>query len=103
MQVDDSPSDNTTPQGKANDKCRPKSSATVPESTDILADVADETGETIESQEADTSEAAGETGDADGTEGEEARETTPSASRTSNEVRELIHGLMRKSTILDNC
>ena len=36
-------------------------------------------------------------------EGEEAQEATPSTSMTSNEVRELIHGLMRKSMILDDC
>ena len=101
--IDDGPSDDTTPQGKANGKCRPKSSANAPGSTDLLADEADKTGKTIESQEADTSEAAGETGDTGRTEGEEAQETTPSATRTSNEMRELIHGLMRKSTILDNC
>ena len=53
----DCPSDNTTPQGKATDKCRPKSSAKVPESTDHSLDVANETGETIDSQEADASEA----------------------------------------------
>ena len=103
MHVDDGPSDDTTPQGKATDKCRPKSSVSVPESTDLLTDVADETGETIESQEADTSEAAAEAGDADHEEGKEAQEATPSSSMTSNEVRELIHGLMRKSTILDDC
>ena len=68
-----------------------------------MTDVADETGETIESQEADTSEVAAEAGDADHAEGEEAQEATPSSSMTSNEVRELIHGLMRKSTTLDDC
>ena len=103
MHVDDGPSDDTTPQGKATDKCKPKSSANVPESTDLSVEVADETGETIESQEADTSEAAGETGDADQAVGEEVQETTPSANKTPNEVRELIHGLMRKSMILDDC
>ena len=101
--VEDGPSDDTTPQGKATDKCRPKSSAKVSDSTDLSLDVADEMGDTIESQEADTSEAAGETGDTDQAEGEEAPEATPSTNMTSNEMRELIHGLMRKSKILDDC
>ena len=60
-------------------------------------------GDTIESQEADTSEAAGETGGTDQAEVEETPEVTPSTNMTSNEMRELIHGLMRKSKILDDC
>ena len=103
MNVDDDPGDDTTPQGKATDKCRPKSSAKVPESTDLSLDVADETGDTIDSQEVDTSGVTGGTGDTDQAEGEETQEDAPSANRTSNELRELIHGLMRKSTILDDC
>ena len=103
MHVDDGPSDDTTPQGKATDKCRLKSSANVPESTDMSLDVVDETVETIESQEADTSEVVGETGNTDQAEGEETQEVTPSNDMTPNEVKELIHGLMRKSTILDDC
>ena len=103
MHVDDGPSDDTTPQGKATDKCRPKSSADVPESMDMSLDVADETVETIESQEADTSEVVGETGNTDQAEGEETQEVTPSNDMTPNEVKELIHSLMRKSTILDDC
>ena len=103
MHIDDGPSDDTTPQGKATDKCRPKSSANVPESTDISPDVADETGETIESQEAETIEVTGETDNTDQTEGEESQEKMPSNDMTPNEVKELIHGLMRKATILDDC
>ena len=94
----DGPSDSATPQGKATDKCRPKSSTKVPESTDLPLDVADETGETIDSQEADASEAAGEADDTELAAGEETQEDVPTAN-----MRELIHGLMRKSTILDDC
>ena len=75
----------------------------MPESTDPLLDVADETGDTIDSQEVDASGVTGGTGDTDQAEGEETQEDVPSANRTPNELRELIHGLMRKSTILDDC
>ena len=96
-------SDDTTPQGKATDKCRPKSSTKVPESANPQLDVTNETGETIESQEAEASEAVGEADDAELIADEETQDDVPLANMTSNEVRELIHGLMRKSSILDEC
>ena len=99
----DGPDDDTMPQGKATNKCRPKSSTKEPESTDLFLDAADETGETIHSQEADAGEAAEEVDDTALAEGDEIQDDAPPASMTANEVRELIHSRMRKSTILDEC
>ena len=99
----DGPDDNTMPQGKATDKCRLKLSTKEPESTDLSLDAADETGETIHSQEADAGEAAEMVDDTALAEGDKIQDDVPPASMTANKVRELIHSLMRKSTILDEC
>ena len=103
MQVDDGPSDDSTPQGKANDKCKPKSSANVPDSTDAQPDSVVGTGETTESQEVETIEVVREADKADQAEEGETQEEAPSDDMTPNQVKELLHGLMRKSTILDDC
>ena len=99
----DGPDDDATPQGKAPNKCRPKSSTKEPESTAPLLDVTDETGETLDSQEVDTDETAKEVDDMALAEGEETQDNTTSDNRTPNEVRELLHSLMKKSTILNEC
>ena len=103
MQVDDGPSDDSTPQGKANDKCKPKSSANVPDSTGTQPDSGVGTSETTVSQEVETIEVVGEADNADQAEEGETQEKAPSDDMTPNQVKELLHGLMRKSTILDDC
>ena len=103
MQVDDGPTDDSTPQGKANDKCKPKSSANAPDSTGTQPDPGVGTSETAASQEVETIETVGEADTAYQAEEGEALEKAPSEDITPNQVKELLHGLMRKSTILDDC
>ena len=103
MQVDDGPSDDSTPQGKANGKCKPKSSANMPDSTGTQPDSVVGTSETTVPQEVETIEVVGEADNADQAEEGETQEKAPSDDMTPNQVKELLHGLMRKSTILDDC
>ena len=56
-----------------------------------------------DSQEVDAGEAAEEVNDTALAEGEEMQDGISSDNKTPNEVRELLHSLMKKSTILDEC
>ena len=99
----DGPGDDTTTKGKATEKCRLKSSTREPESTALLLDVIDKTRDTIDSQKVDAGEAAEEVDDMALAEGEEMQDNISSDNKTPNEVRELLHSLMKKSTILNEC
>ena len=99
----DGPGDDATTKDKATEKCRLKSSTKEPESTALSLDVTDETRDTIDSQEVDAGEAAEEVNDTALAEGEEMQDGISSDNKTPNEVRELLHSLMKKSTILDEC
>ena len=103
MQVDDGPESDSTPQGKANDKCKPKSSANVPDSTGTQQDSGVGTSGTTASQETETIDVVEEADNADQAEEGETQVEAPLEDMTPNQVKELIHGLMRKSTILDDC
>ena len=91
------------PKGKATNKCRPKTSTKEPESTAPSLDVTDETRDTIDSQEVDAGKAAKEVDDTALPECEEMQDDISSGNKTPNEVRELLHGLMKKSAILNEC
>ena len=99
---EDDPDNDAGPQGKATDKCRVKLSMKGPDFTAPSLDVTDETRDTIKSQEAGAEGAAEEVDDTVLAEGDETHVST-SDNMTANEVRELLHSLMRKSTILDDC
>ena len=97
------PDENAALQGKATDKCRPKSLTKELESTIPSLDVTDEIKDTIKSHEMGADEAAEEVDDNMLAEGNETQDGSPSDHMTANEVRELLHDLMRKSTILNDC
>ena len=103
MQVDDSSEGDSTPQGKANDHCKPKSSANVPDSTGMQQDSGVGTSGTTASQETETIDVVEEADNAGRAEEEEVQEEAPSDDLSPNQVKELLHDLMRKSTILDDC
>ena len=92
-----------TPKGKATNKCRSKMSTKEPESTATSLDVTDETRDTIDSQEVDADEVAEEVDDTALAECEEMQDDISPGNKTPNKVRELLHGLMKKSAILDEC
>ena len=103
MQVDDNPESESTPQGKANDKCKPKSSANVPDSTGTQQEHGIGTSGITASQETETVEVVGEADDVDQAEEGEVQDDTPSDDLSPNQVKELLHDMMRKSKILDDC
>ena len=70
---------------------------------DALPDSGVGTSETTVSQEVETIEVVGEADNADQAEEGETQEEAPSDDMTPNQVKELLYGLMRKSTILDDC
>ena len=100
---EDDPDNDAVPQGKATNKCRQKSSTKEPESTGPSLDVTDETRDTIDLHEVGAGEAAEEVDNTVLAEGDELQDDTTSDNLTPNEVRELLHSLMRKSTILNEC
>ena len=97
------PDEDAALQGKATDKCGPKSLTKEPEPTVPSLDVTDETRDTIESHEAGADEATEEVNDTVLAEGNEIQDGSKSDHMTTNEVRELLHDLKRKSTILNDC
>ena len=103
MQVDDGPEDGSTPQGKTNDKCKPKSSANLPDSTGTQQDSGVGTSGATAPQETETIDVADEADSAGPAEEEEVQTEVPPDDLSPNQLKELLHDLMRKSRILDDC